>query len=214
MGANCRRIRVDADVTQNKLALHARDVGLRWTASKVGDFESGRAATVPLQTALLVSVALTLATGRNVSLADLVQADGFVVLSDALVVRGPKLVDVMNGADWDLRAKDTGQKLEPGVLKEMFAQFADDSDRYPWLADMTLKDVSAVKDRSGLDEARLAKRLEVSSFILAAASARLWNASVSDERDQRAGVGANAQHRGRISRELAKELKELLDGNR
>ncbi|MFM8600339.1 MAG: helix-turn-helix domain-containing protein [Mycobacterium sp.] len=42
VGENCRRIRVDAGVTQNALAKHACDAGLCWTASKVGQFERGQ----------------------------------------------------------------------------------------------------------------------------------------------------------------------------
>ena len=42
VGRNCKRLRTDADVKQDELAKHARSVGLRWTASKVRDFEAGR----------------------------------------------------------------------------------------------------------------------------------------------------------------------------
>lgn len=69
-------------------------------------------------------------------------------------------------------------------------------------------------DRSGLAEQRLAKTLGISAGRLADASAQLWGATFSDERDRRAGVGANQQKRGAISRELRAELeKALADGD-
>ena len=68
--------------------------------------------------------------------------------------------------------------------------------------------------RSGLTEQRLATRLGISHSRLADASFQLWHSTFSEERDRRAGVGANQQKKGRISRELRAELeKALADGN-
>lgn len=73
IGANCRRIRRTAVpvVTQDTLAKHARNVGLRWTASKVGQFERGEY-NPTLTTVLAASIALSDATESDVDLTDLV----------------------------------------------------------------------------------------------------------------------------------------------
>jgi hypothetical protein len=68
--------------------------------------------------------------------------------------------------------------------------------------------------RSGLAEQRLAKSLGVSSSHLTDVSFRLWRSTFSEERDRRAGAGANQQKKARVSRELRVEIeKALVHGN-
>jgi DNA-binding transcriptional regulator YiaG len=196
VGWNCRRIRTAADVSKNELAKYARSVGLRWTTSKVGDFETGRSAPT-FSTVLAVPLALSRATGRNVTLADLVATpDGVaVVVTDKLVRIGAKVAAVTRGKPWP--ASDD---------EDMFASLLTDIDARLSIAD--------IRRRSGLDEERLAKRLGIDADLLAAESLRLWRRAFSDERDRRAGPDANAQKRGRVSRLLQAELEEALtDGN-
>src|SRR4029079_10690638 len=82
IGRNCREIRDKAGVTQNELAKYARAAGLNWSASKVGDFESGRNAPT-FATVLAATVALTNATGQQVLLADLLAFDeGYVRITE------------------------------------------------------------------------------------------------------------------------------------
>jgi len=215
VGRNCKRLRTDAKVTQDDLAKHARSVGLRWTASKVRDFEAGRNAPT-FATVLAAAVALTHATGQDVSLADLVQDDGFVVLNSELKIRGPKLADVMGGQDWDLTVGDTGHKIDPGWIPAMLEQIAEDIEdggRFPHLDDMPAGEIFGIRDRGGLDEERLAKRLGISTWTLAKASAELWRSTMSEERDRRVGAGANAQQRGHVTRAIERELKGLLHVN-
>ena len=62
IGAHVKTIRVDSGVTQNELAKYARGVGLRWTTSKVGEFERGQY-NPTFATVLLVQLALRYAPG-------------------------------------------------------------------------------------------------------------------------------------------------------
>lgn len=103
VGENCRRIRLDAGVTQNELAKHACAAGLRWTASKVGQFERGQH-NPALSTVLAVSYALSRATGGVVVPADLVRSDGSVVINDRLDPQGDLLEAFCAGRECDLRA--------------------------------------------------------------------------------------------------------------
>jgi hypothetical protein len=71
-----------------------------------------------------------------------------------------------------------------------------------------------IAERSGLAEQRLAKDLDISPTRLAYLSLRLWNGTFSEVRDHRAGPDATPQKRGRVTRELRKELeKALADGD-
>jgi hypothetical protein len=65
----------------------------------------------------------------------------------------------------------------------------------------------------GEPEQLLERDLGVGRDRLAAEMAALWGQAFHVERDQRAGPGANAQKKGRVSRALKAELKAVLDGN-
>ena len=202
IGLNCRRLR--GDVTRNELAKYARGVGLRWDTSKVRDFESGRSAPT-FATVLAASLALSYATGGDVTVADLVATplgEVAVVLNDRLAPLGEKVAAAVRGEPLRLGEDDHFSSLLIEVQTQLSTRQA------------SPQPIDEVKSRSGLDEERLTKRLGIDADALAAASLQLWRRSFSDERDRRAGPGANPQKRGRISRELQAELKKVLgDGN-
>jgi len=69
-------------------------------------------------------------------------------------------------------------------------------------------------DNTGEAEARIAKGLGISALRMRLESAYLWGNSFSAERDRRAGPDANAQKRGRVSRELKAELRASISRGR
>jgi transcriptional regulator with XRE-family HTH domain len=200
LGANCRRIRRDAGVTQDELARAARQVGLKWTASKVRDFEVGRSAptfsTVLALTAALDNatkirvVAASTSTGNEIAislnpayhpvrLVDLVSFDGEVTVTEDFEPSGDHLANFCDGGTWEhpKKAIDWPETL-------------------------------------GLTEQRIAATLGISTERLGAESLRLWNATFSKERDRRAGPDANRQKRGQVTRQLKAELqKAITDGD-
>jgi transcriptional regulator with XRE-family HTH domain len=197
LGANCQRIRTGGGVTQDELARAARQVGLKWTASKVRDFESGRSAptfaTVLALTAALDSVVtrarmtaqatqegIEIAVGIDpVRLADLVRFDGNVSITEEFTPTGERLADLCNGGTWDLSESV-----------------------FDW------------SEMLGLTEERIAAGLGISIDRLGVESLRLWNTTFSAQRDRLAGPGANAQRKGRITRQLKAELEKVLtDGD-
>jgi len=202
LGANCRRIRTSAGVTQDELARAARRVGLKWTASKVRDFESGRSAptfstvlalTAALDNATEVKVTYTAAstpTGNEiviqmnpayhpVRLADLVSFDGEVTVTEDFEPCGDRLANFCDGGTWE----------------------------HP-------KSAIDWPETLGLTEQRVAATLGISTERLGAESLRLWNTTFSKERDRRAGPDANRQKRGQVTRQLKAELqKAITDGD-
>lgn len=240
VGANCRRIRTRLGITQEDLSLYTRGLGLRWTASKVGDFEAGRYAPT-FATVLVVLLALNLATedsrrdkgddvASGITLADLIAGNGQVALTDILDVPGDHLAEVCRGRNFELinrpviRGVHEGETYSLGLRRpgprrpdemkaaaKSIAKFV--TDNKP-LIDGVTEGVADVRRRSGLAEYRLAKQLGMSDQVLATNSFLLWQSTFSEERDRRAGAGANQQKKGRISRELRAELEEALaDGN-
>jgi hypothetical protein len=199
-------------VTQNVLARHARDLGLRWNTGKVGQFERGQY-NPAFGTVLVVAYALTLATKRNVTLADLVMSDGFVGVTDEFDPAGEALRDVTSGQrQWsDLVADDVGYTARLASDPEFGKKIPEGLARRPRdrrYANVPTRGLVEILSRSGLDEERVAKRLGVNVEELAMRSWLLWRRAFSDERDSRAGPDANAQKRGRISRQLQGQLEE------
>jgi hypothetical protein len=207
IGRNCRRIRSELDTTQDGLARSARAVGLRWTASSVGDFEAGRSSPT-FATVLAVTAALQRAwifqmfqrsnaaqmngqprpvpPNAGVTVADLLGGgDGSVLLTDTLAVPAAAVADMCRGIPFGVLTADDDAHEPPGGP-------------------------AAVLLRSGLTEHRLAQRLGVTPVKVADQSFLLWQSTFSEERDRRAGPDANQQKRGRISRELRTELEEAI----
>lgn len=239
VGRSFKDLRTAAGVTLNDVAKHARGIGLRWTASKVSDFEAGRS-TPSFATVIAAAQALTMAAGRAVSVSDLLANAGPVAVTDSLELDGVSLAGALCGGD-EARVQEqraaavqrTTDRLDdlqvaPVLPVNSGALMAEsikaalpvnsgalmaESIKETLAASIWSARVPAVILRSGLDEQRLAKRLDVSVSELATVSARLWGQSFSDERDLRAGEGANAQKRGQASRLLQQELRAELECN-
>lgn len=199
LGENCKRIRTAAGVTQDELARYARRFGLRWTASKVRDFEVGRTAPT-FATVLALAAALDSAVGKptgrmpadlmkperepRVRLADLVTFDQFITVTDEFDPLGQVVADYCAGEPWDQRRRFAN--------REKF-------------------DLARMRQASGLTEDRLAARLGISRDQLATLSLRLWRKPFSQERDRLAGSDANKQKRGQVSRSLRAELEKAIN---
>ncbi len=226
VGRNCRAIRVSLGVTQERFAAYAREAGLRWTSSKVGDFERGRR-EVSFGSVVAVSWALSRAWadarehrtdgGAQPALADLLRFDGNVVLTpDGPDPLGDVVADVCSGRPWPTDAADLlgaeearVQQAHERVVAGALSRAVVDGCLEP---DVSATELTFTRQRSGLTEDRLAKRLGISRDRLAAVSFRLWKGTFSEKRDQLAGADANAQKRGRITRELRAEIEKELAG--
>ena len=229
VGRNWTRLRSDAGLTQEQFVRYAREVGLRWTASKVADFERGRR-EVAFGTVLAVSLALSKALAdaeqrggvahSPVTLADLVQSAGSLTLTpDGPDPLGVVVADVCHGRPWPLEPETLlgtdeleTQRALKRVVESALSKALVDGQLDPNLTSAELADM---RRRSALSEDRLAQRLGISRDRLAAVSFRAWaGRTFSEERDQRAGLQANQQKRGRVARELRTELeKELANGD-
>lgn len=197
VGANCRRIRTEIGFTQDQLATYARAHGLKWNAAKVANFEAGRWEP---------TLATVLAVGMTLERALI-----FAQIAAPATIRGPKvprdrvitLADLLDGGDGFVALNDDV------VLAAADLAGVGRGQPFPlqYYGDKLLQ-------RSGLAEQRLAKTLGISGARLAGVSSQLWGCTFGEERDRRAGVGANQQKKGRISRELRAELeKAITNGN-
>ncbi|XTP33446.1 helix-turn-helix domain-containing protein [Mycobacterium sp. TJFP1] len=220
VGRNCKRIRTEAGITQDEFARYARSLGLRWKATTVADFESGRSAPT-FATVLAVSLALHSAARNeaarqgdlsvSVLLSELLAAeDGKQVqLNDDLQLPAALVAAVCEGKPWS--SPPWGLWVPtPGLETKESLEF--------WREMMPGDEVGSPPERlmlrSGSTEDRLARQLGIKLAQLADLSYALWNRTFSEERDRRAGPDANQQKKGRVSRELRVELeRELNNGD-
>ena len=192
VGGNARRLRLDAGVTLDRLALAARFCGLPWSTGRLGDFEAGK---IPanLETVYAITGALAQVVGHQVHLADLLAGSEPVAINAKLTVTATALAAAMTGAPVRVEtpaladlgatlAKFTGPKLTAALL----AQFRE-------------------------SDTRMCRNIDVTPAQGAQAMADLWQRTFTAERDQRAGADANAQRRGQISRQLKAELQEAIN---
>lgn len=225
VGHNCRRIRTAIGITQDELAVHAKNVGLRWNAAKAANFEAGRFAA-PFATILAVTLALQSALQKTferrgeipdwgVTLADLLVGAGNVQLTEGCWVPAYQLEAVcrkgqaIGPAEVITADAPARVPIEASASAVVVGDHGIGTDLA--LAQFAATDpVSNVLKRSGLAEHRLANRLGIAPNRLAAISLELWRSTFTEERDRRAGLGANQQKKGRISRELRAELEEAL----
>ncbi len=127
--------------------------------------------------------------------AELLDATGWVSLG-FVAVRAERITEAFDGKGFALTNADVmGWEEAPSYTGPI----------------VDLSVLTAVRQAAGEAEMRTARELGLTSDEMAGYSTLLWGQSLSARRDQLAGDGANAQKRGRISRELKAELRELVE---
>ena len=209
IGLNAREFRHRAGLTLDQVSAAARRRGLKWSESRVADFEAGRVAP-NLTTLLAVCLALNDAGCSEASLPLLVKYIVPVKINDALSLMDVDVVRLLagqpvNGPEpMDPADSDAAEIL--GWNRTPFER------RLSQRLDADLPTFARIASTAGATEARISKSLGISSPLLAHLSAALWSRSFSEERDRRAGDDVNAQKRGRVSRDMQAELRAAIEG--
>lgn len=208
IGINAREYRVNCGLTLDQVSVAARGRGLKWSESRVADFEAGRVAP-SLTTLLALALALNDAGCPQATLPGLVRYITPIQINDSLALFDVDVVRLLSGqpaagpepveTDADDPALLLGWKQTP--FERKVAQHYE----------VDLAKVGRIAKSSGATEDRVRKSLGISTSLLTHLSAALWDKGFSQERDRRAGESANAQKRGRITREMQSELQAAID---
>jgi hypothetical protein len=205
MGESVQRLR--GRHTQAELARNAKAWGLPWTTGTVANVESGRAAPSLANIYLLV-LALEDMLDRRVHPVELFEGSGVVkvagrehelrlirtLLSDRPIDRPKPDTSAVNA--W----MDHVEKTWPKWLQKVPYKRFHDTKAAMTEADLRIGKSLALVGEDGLvDEDRTA-----------AVMAAKWGHPLSVERDRHAPPEANAQVRGRISRQLKEDLRKAL----
>lgn len=194
MGANARRIRQAAGATLEDFAEAIRHQGLNWSTGRVGDLDGGRV-EAKLSNAVAVAQTLANVTGQPVTLADLFADTEF----EALFRGEPLRPQGGHGHDPDASPLDLARRNGWENLAQAAADFGVPQTRVtPYLIAF---DSIRVTDR------RAAKALGLSLMELTTWAVRLWDHSLTTERDRRAGPDADVSQLGSITRQLRDEIE-------
>lgn len=214
-GRNMQAIRQRAGLTLAEVAKAARFYGLAWTTGRASAFEAGRVSPT-LPTLLAVANTLGDLTEGPVRLADLFAGEGRVEITETLTLDLAKVREALTGAPVTSTAGD-----RPGGVDEVVAAAIRAAERMG-------EDLGEVRPNATRAEAerasrlladfadadfKAAKSLGVGRLAAALGMSELWGKTFVAERDQRAGINANAQRKGRVARELKDELRGWISGN-
>lgn len=209
IGLNAREFRLGAGLTLDQVSAAARRRGLKWSESRVADFEAGRVAP-NLTTLLAICLALNDAGCPAASLPLLVKYISPLKINDTLALLDADVVRLLDG-----QRVDGPEPMEPtgGDPANLLGWKRTPMERKIFhRLEADLPTTARIARTAGATEDRIRKSLGISPGLLAHLSAALWGRSFSQERDHRAGADANAQKRGRVSREMQTELKSAIRG--
>jgi hypothetical protein len=214
LGRTARELRGDRKV--ELVARAARLAGLNWGTGRIADLEAGRVSpTVPTLVALCWAFSDLL--DRPVSLAELFAGDGPVTLMAGVHVPIGFLRSALTGNT--LSELPIGMQLaREGIAAG--GQQLDASDVRAHIRRRIAKGQKGILQNPHVQRVaqsmleadfRVAQGLGLDVDAAAFEMAALWGQPFTAERDQRAGPDANAQKRGRTSRELKRELQEAIN---
>jgi transcriptional regulator with XRE-family HTH domain len=206
IGLNARKARRSAGLTLDQVAIAACGRGLQWSESRVADFEAGRVAPT-LTTLVALCLALADLKCADATLPELVTNPRAVEINESLALSSADLRNVLSGrpAEKPKQRKPSQDDIEITDPRVREVVDRSNSSIRAWAASLS------VRISSGATEERVRKSLGITSDDLAALSQALWKRSFAQERDRRAGPGANAQKRGQISRVMLSELRKALE---
>jgi transcriptional regulator with XRE-family HTH domain len=214
-GRHAQSIRKSAGVTLAEVAKAASAYGLAWTTGRVGAFESGRVSPT-LPTLLAVSDILGGLTGTPITLADLFQGSGRVVVTDNVTFELSKVRAVLAGRAVQSTAPDRqqGRQELTDVLTAAAQTLSDElTGLKRWATNDDVRTASRLAADFADADFKIVKSIGLSRLVGALAMSQLWGQTFVAERDSRSGPEANPQRKGRVARELKAELQRWRDGD-
>lgn len=198
LGKNARAIRQAHGLTLEDVAKEVRgELGKSWKGNYLADIETGRGGST-IEQVVTLAIALSEASGRPVSVHDLIQGPGLIEITPWVHITPERLAEILSGGDARLKPEDRQNALE-GASREFAAIFGDmpgfTIDESQW----TLAD----------DRAR--KKLDLDKETFKTVSLKLWGNLLSVESEKRAGENASAQKKGIITRQLMREIQEEIN---
>lgn len=208
---NVRRLR--GEHTMDAVASEARHLGVKWASGNIATIEKGKVRPT-LQNLLILTYALGRVNRRQIRPTELLLTEqdidpGFPTLRTT----AHDLTHWWNTGDDALHlTQKAAAEFHRSItenLAEKLAQAGEQFDRMP--ADLQAG-WDEVERRITTGDERIARSAGIAPRMFRLWSEHLWGRGFEDERDERAGEGASAQKKGRISRGMKAEIREKIDG--
>lgn len=207
IGDNAREFRMGAGLTLDQVSRAARARGLKWSESRVADFEAGRVASPSLSTLLAFVLALADAGCPEITLPGLVKyIPAPLRINDSLELIDGDIVNLLAG-ERVTRALSAEDVVVPAARHRLTTR----ERRITQALEVNISVLGKVAKAQGAAEMRMCKALNIDPMVLAHMTGALWKKTFSEERDRRAGEGANAQKRGQVSRAMQEELETAIE---
>lgn len=218
IGENVKKLR--GENTLEELAAKGRFFGAGWSSGSISAIERGEfKATLDAIALLALSLDLLLQeeeNGRGITIHDLLQSDTLILIGErptattetvlSFLSGGPAL-DIFDEAAEAGRHKEMEQKALNKISLWKGMDFPDSSMGF-LLRFEQFEEVNPITET----ERRLAKGAKIKLEELRAWSFQLWDSTLEEERDKRAGLDATPQRKGRVSRELLSEITHKMKG--
>lgn len=206
VGSNVRRLRLERGLTLDEIASNVRFYGLKWTTSRVIEFEKGQIPAT-LGTMMLVAFALGQLSNKHVRLAEMVEFDGWLELPTNTSIRSETFRAALNGAEVNLMT-DSDYEQEQ-IDKDTSIQAADVIQEVP--RGVTVHDLKFMHEYAGLADERAAKKLGMTLDEFLGYCWLIWHYPMGETAWKLAGHKASPQAVGQVSRKLIKEMQRFVE---
>ena len=210
------------NLTLDRIARASQRWGVHWNTSSIKSFEEGRA-SITLTNLLVLVATINGLTNSTDGLSDVFKGDEYIELTDGRdgvtqssnwmrqILQGASvafLVSEMPEADRKIVHDAVTDFIEHGAenMANAFKDFPDDFE--------VLEQLHDTGHSPSLAEQRAGKKLDIKPDAVAAWSIALYGRSLDEESERRAGTGASAQKRGRMTREIIAEIANALTEKR
>lgn len=205
-GRGLRKIRLENQLTLDKVASTATVFGLKWSTARVVEFEKGRI-PITLPTLMRLGTTLTALTGRPVTLSELLDWDHWLELPGEGVIHSQAFRQAFSGGGVDLRQGD-----------ELENERDDTIDASTVMADVppgiTVRQLKYMHEYSGLADERAARKLGMShdeflAFAYAVLGTSLAERTHGIRYEDGATVSDSPQRRGHTTRKLSGQIEQF-----
>lgn len=224
LGKRLRQIREERGLTLDDVATASQHFGTNWTSATISSMERGGSNVARLDVLILLTDTLTF-LDKDGDVVPMALADWFDIWGkrdgkDVVIAENDRieLNDEVSTTRNELAAALTG---EPPTLFPLAGTKGQRQSAYEVWSDKTNADMGDfvplclhLPHVITLSERRAAKKLGMDAKLFSIAVQACYGRYLDEEVAARAGEGATPQKRGRVTREILKEMKQRMDDAR
>lgn len=197
-------------LTLDQFATAARRYGMTWDPSAIRKLETGKTPT-SMNNLIVITKVIEDLTGQSTSLPDLFPGKSELEINAAVTIRSEELRKALSGQQFEVMVDESGlgSHVEHTLTRTLF-----DAVRNAFISLSSDLENAAVEKHGSvmsehiptLAEKRAAKKTGLTARGVAAFCLLRYGMFLDDEAARRAGDGASAQKKGRMTRDIIAEI--------